>query len=164
VSEAPRPEMTTLPAAPQAAAKKLPVLNGRQGDPQQVIADYLAGKTTRDIARDRFNCTRQALNYWLREHAEEDWRKAQVILAIERKEKAEQDIETAPDALALARARELLRSAQWDLERVCRRIYGQDAPPSDVGRVQIAINLRGPSATTAVQHDVTERVIADHGA
>ena len=37
-------------------------------------------------------------------------------------------------------ARERLKSAQWDLERVCRRIYGQDAPAAG-GRVSINISL-----------------------
>ena len=46
----------------------------------------------------------------------------------------------------LARARESLRSAQWDLERVCRRIYGQDAPPNAAQAVQININLRAHAA------------------
>jgi hypothetical protein len=44
--------------------------------------------------------------------------------------------------LSLSRARERLKAAQWDLERVCRRIYGQDAPPQGVNAVQININLK----------------------
>jgi hypothetical protein len=36
------------------------------------------------------------------------------------------ELEEAPDALSLARAREKVRSAQWELERLLRRLYGQD--------------------------------------
>ena len=62
-------------------------------------------------------------------------------------------------ALTLARLRACeaqLRAAQWDLERVCRRIYGQDAPPAGSAAVQININLRNQSDKKDVQAiDVT---------
>jgi hypothetical protein len=34
-------------------------------------------------------------------------------------------VQTASDPLSLARARESLRSAQWELERLFSRLYGQ---------------------------------------
>lgn len=43
--------------------------------------------------------------------------------------------------LSLAHARERLRAAQWDLERVCKRIYGQDQLPSSVVPIQINIGI-----------------------
>jgi hypothetical protein len=61
-------------------------------------------------------------------------------------------MDRAANPLDLARAREQLRGAQWDLERVCRRIYGQDV--AQVAQaVQVNINLRRESATDAVQHE-----------
>jgi hypothetical protein len=75
-------------------------------------------------------------------NAEEQWRSAQVVKALRRKEEADELIETASNPLDLARAREKLKSAQWDLERVCRRIYGQDSVPNAGAGVQININLR----------------------
>ena len=62
---------------------------------------------------------------------------------------------SAQTPLDLTRAREQLRSAQWDLERVCRRIYGQDQPPAGMNAVQININLRGDAATThrTIEHN-----------
>ena len=92
--------------------------------PKSVIERYLAGENSTQIAAT-LNVTRQGLAFWMRKHAEEDWREAQIIQAVERKEEAEAELETAPDALSLARARERLRSAQWDLERVFSRIFGQ---------------------------------------
>lgn len=94
-------------------------------DPKEVLQRYLSDESTSVIAAD-YGVTRQALGQFLLKHAEEDWKEAQVARAIARKEKAEDAIETAQDPLELAKARELLKSAQWDLERVCRRIYGQD--------------------------------------
>ena len=92
-------------------------------EPQTIIARYLQGELTEDIAKS-YGVTRQGLGYHLRKTAEEEWKEAQIILAIERKDRAEDALESAADALSLARAREQLRSAQWDLERLFSRLYG----------------------------------------
>lgn len=112
-------EIAANPAPPAIA-------DGLQGqDPRTILLRYLSDETTLTIAND-YGVTRQALGQYLLRHAEEDWKQAQVARAIARKEKAEDDLQTARDPLELAKARELLKSAQWDLERVCKRIYGQD--------------------------------------
>ena len=41
------------------------------------------------------------------------------------KEDGNEGLETAADALTLARARELVKSAQWDLERLDSSTFGQ---------------------------------------
>lgn len=115
--------------------------------PEDVLERYLAGETGPQIAQS-LGVTKQALSHWLIEKAETQWKSAQVIKALERKDKAEELLESATNALDLTRARELLKAAQWDLERVCRRIYGQDAPPAGTNAVQININLRGSTAAT----------------
>ena len=102
--------------------------NGEQGklsnlQVQPILERYITGSTSSEIAHD-LGVTRQGLAWWMRKHAEEDWKEAQVIQAVERKEQAQIELDSAPDALSLARARESLRSAQWDLERVCSRIFG----------------------------------------
>lgn len=76
----------------------------------------------------------------LREH-EAEWKEAQKARAMARLERAQHELKTAPDALSLARAREEVRAAQWELERLLRRLYGQDAP-QQAQAVQININLR----------------------
>lgn len=110
--------------------------------PQEVLDRYLAEETSTEIAAS-LGVTRAALSYWLLEVAESEWKSAQLVKAIRRKEDADSLIDTASNPLDLARARESLRSAQWDLERVCRRIYGQDQPANLGQAVQININLRG---------------------
>lgn len=142
--------MTNALASKQGALNPL-----KAADPKDVLNRVLQEESTKDIAAS-YGVTRSALNQWLLTHAEADWKAAQVIRASKRKEEAEEALETADDALSLARAREKLRAAQWDLERVCRRIYGQDAPPAGTQAVQININLRGSAATNAAQHDVIE--------
>ena len=119
----------------------------KDADPKTVLQRYLSDESTKDIA-ESYGVTRQALNQFLIRTAEQEWKDAQVARAIARKESAEDDLDNAestPDALALSRTRERLKAAQWDLERVCRRIYGQDAPPAGANAVQININLRGAS-------------------
>ena len=49
-------------------------------------------------------------------------------------DKAEESLRQATDGVTVSRGRELARLQQWKLERVLRRIYGQDAP-------QVVVNL-----------------------
>lgn len=122
--------------------------------PKAILARYLSDESTKDIAAS-YGVTRQALGQFLLKTAEDEWRNAQVARALARKEAAEDDLENekrTPDALSLARTRERLKAAQWDLERVCRRIYGQDQPPAGAAQVAIQINLRRSGATIAAQH------------
>ena len=133
-------------------ASNIPVDPSLAYDPQklvgvdinQILTRYLNGETSTQIAKS-LNCTRQGLGYFLRENAEEDWKNAQVIQAIERKEQAEDELGNAIDSLSLARARERLRSAQWELERVCNRIFGQKQ------EVAMTIDIR-----VQVDHSLTE--------
>jgi predicted DNA-binding protein YlxM (UPF0122 family) len=130
---------------------KLPAL--RDQDPKTILARYLSDESTKDIAAS-YGVTRQALGQYLLKHTEAEWKDAQVARAIARKEQAEDNleaigakIETADReqrdrlTLSLAHARETLKAAQWDLERVCRRIYGQDVSPDQLGRVSITLNI-----------------------
>lgn len=123
----------------------------KAADVGDVLTRVLNEESTKDIARS-FGVTRSALNQWLLANAEGDWKTVQIIRAHKRKDEAEDEIETAPDALSLARAREKLKAAQWDLERVCRRIYGQGVTPDQLGRVSITLNIgQGPLDVVAEQ-------------
>jgi predicted DNA-binding protein YlxM (UPF0122 family) len=131
--------------------QNLPAL--RDQDPKTILARYLSDESTKDIAAS-YGVTRQALGQYLLKHTEAEWKDAQVARAIARKEQAEDNleaigakIETADKeqrdrlTLSLAHARETLKAAQWDLERVCRRIYGQDVSPDQLGRISITLNI-----------------------
>jgi len=113
-------------------------------DPADVLARYLGDERTADIAAS-LGVTRPALNMWLLDRAEEPWRKAQVALAVSKKEKAEDELGGAADPLTLARAREQLRSAQWELERIFSRIYGQKQEVTHEIGENLASVLRGIS-------------------
>lgn len=108
---------------------------------RDVLARYEAGEQIKAFAHE-YNTSNVTLYKYINLEAQEEWRELQVGRALARKEDAERALEEASDALSLARARELLKAAQWDLERVCRRIYGQDAPPLQI-TVQIgAVDAR----------------------
>lgn len=132
----------------------------KDADPKAILIRYLSDETTEQIAKD-YGVTRQALGQFLYKTAEAEWKEAQVARAIARKDSAEDALNAERErinaveydngdqakgeaALSLARTRALelaLKSAQWDLERVCRRIYGQDQPPSSSVPIQINIGI-----------------------
>lgn len=141
--------------------KKLPV--GFMGhleplkhvDPKEVLERYLREESTIDIAKS-LNVTRSGLNYWLLRVAETEWKDAQVLKALKRKEEAEDELDTATDTLTLARARERLKAAQWDLERVCKRIYGQDADNKGSSGISITINTVSQGRVIDAEQQSTE--------
>ena len=149
--------MSNALAGRQAALKPL-----KKANALEVLNRVLNEESTTDIAAS-YGVTRSALNQWLLSTAEEQWRATQVIRALKRKEDAEDELDTAQDVLSLARGRERLKAAQWDLERVCRRIYGTDQPPDLAGRVSITLNI-GPGAAQTAQDStqvVDGKVIRD---
>ena len=106
----------------------------------RVIAQYGAGTSVYAIANE-LGVEHTTLYRHLVKHREGEWRDAKVGRALAELEEAEEALKTAPDPLALTRARERCRAAQWQLERLMRRIYGQDAPSAGQA-VNININLR----------------------
>ena len=83
-------------------------------DHKEVLARYLSEDTTSQIAQS-YGVTRKSLVAWLRQVAPKEWKQVQLIRAHDRKELGNEEIESAEDALSLARAREIVRSAQWEL-------------------------------------------------
>ena len=140
-------------------AENLPAL--RETDPKLILQRYLSDESTKEIAAS-YGVTRQALGQYLLKTVEAEWKEAQVARAISRKESAEDEFDQISAkiqgadreererlALTLSLAREKLKAAQWDLERVCRRIYGQDVTPDQLGKVSITLNIGGGNATIA---------------
>lgn len=122
-----------------------------QGKDKQEVARqaserYLDGERMVDIAAE-LGVSDKRLYALMAEQDEEGWKRAQLAAAIQRLELAKEGIDAATDQLEIARARESARMAQWDLERVCRRIYGQE--PAQVlgsGSVSISINFTAPQS------------------
>lgn len=115
------------------------------------IARYGRGESVYAIAAE-LGIEHTTLYRHLVKHHEQDWISAKKSRALAEIEEGEEQLRSASDALALTRARERIRAAQWQLERLYRKVYGQDAPVNAGQAVQININLRGENATNAVQH------------
>ena len=84
-------------------------------DPNEVLRLYFTEETTSNIAK-KFGVRRKSLVAWLRQVAPEQWKAVQLVRAHDRKEQGNEQLEDANDALSLARAREIVRSAQWELQ------------------------------------------------
>ena len=153
--------------APKFAVTKL--------DPETVLQAYLSGKTSKEIAESN-GITRQALQAWLIRNDAEGWKAAQTVVAQEELDEAREYRKSIQQRLeksdreererlniALVCARDAEKSAQWRLERVCRRIYGQDAPASAAQAVQIVFNMRGDSATNVSEVDTQIKLIDPEG-
>lgn len=140
------PDGTIQPAEPKRGpGRPYPPTALQSADPQELLQRYLNDESSEDIARS-FGVSAKALNYFLRSKALEEWREAQVakaeenaneadatykalqarvdaFTAIEDKDKRQAEIEACRLQLALARAR--AERAQWILERLLSRLYGQ---------------------------------------
>lgn len=78
--------------------------------------------------------THQAIYRKILKDAPELWKEHQAAKALAKLDDSEQALTDAVDGVAVSRERELARLQMWKLERVLRRIYGQDAP-------QVVVNL-----------------------
>ena len=108
--------------------------------PESVIARYLSDETAPEIAKS-LGVHRSGLNHFLLTKCPDLWRDAQVARAITAFDNAKARLEAADNALDLARAREQVRTAQWEMERLLKRIYGpsQEVTGKDGGPVTIEI-------------------------
>lgn len=82
--------------------------------PDEIIERYLTESTTGQIAA-QYGLSRKALTKWLREQRPREWKQVQIVRALANKEDGVDGIKGSRDALSLARARELVKSAQFDL-------------------------------------------------
>ena len=128
------------------AAERSALLDG-------VMARYQEGESVWAIAQS-LQCAHTTLYRMLIADRPEAWRDAKVSHALANLETAEEELRTAPDALALSRAREVVRSCQWQLERLMRSVYGQQDHADHTGRVTINIQL--DERMTNGQQDIVE--------
>ena len=133
-----------LPAKRRKAV--LPACNSKLAhlDATKVIQQYLEDRTTAEIAK-RAGVHRSGLHQWLLRNCEEQWREAQIARALSAHEEAKDNLSVANDALSLARAREALRSAQWELERLFSRLYGPKQEVTHTGTVTVTNALQAIS-------------------
>ena len=123
---------------------------------QDVLARYEQGELMAEIASGIGLKAADQIYRLLVAEAPEQWKSYQAAKSLRRLEDATVALHSASDALGLARAREEIRAAQWELEKLLRRLYGQEAALSTVVPIQIIIGIRREDATNAVQHDLPD--------
>jgi hypothetical protein len=158
--------------------KSLPA-EQRQQIALEVLQAYSQGEEVADLAPNYGVSDVTLYALLIRDH-EAAWVDAQRSRAVSKRDRTSRDLEelraqlrsatqetedgrkTPHDMLSLARIKEQVKlaeiqakRAEWELERVFKRIYGQDVQADQAGRVSITLNIGGEGATNAVQHGIT---------
>ena len=103
---------------------------------RQTLKRALNDERIEDIAQS-LGLARSTLNYHLLSQVSDDWRDIQAARALTALQDAERELSNPPDQLALAAARERVRAAQWNLEKLHRRLYGDKLDVVHSGNVTI---------------------------
>jgi hypothetical protein len=155
----------------QVTVAKRPLANWpvekRQQVALEVLGAYQEGQEIADLAPEYGVSDVTLYALLIRDH-EDAWKDAQKSRAVSKRDRTTRDLEelrlklrsatqeteegkkTPHDALSLARIREQVRvaeiqakRAEWELERVYRRLYGQDDGGAGVASVRITLNVGG---------------------
>jgi len=106
---------------------------------KSLIDRYMDGESVATIALS-LGVSTARVYLLLSEHDEEGWKGSQVAMALKRLDEAKELMDSAREQVDITRARESARIAQWDLERVWRRVYGQDVQVG-LGNAMVQINI-----------------------
>ena len=121
----------------------------------QILARYLAGEEIAEICKD-FNVSNVTAYALLVSCREEVWKDISVARALSRYAAAERELDTvkkklddAKDQLELGKVREIIRLAEaqmkgaaWQLEKLYRRLFGNDVPSPGSGTININIGIQ----------------------
>lgn len=126
-----------------------------------LLSHYEAGASIYELA-EKLGVSNTTIYRQLVKHRTEDWKELSAARYQSIIERCEEQMKNATDALAVTRAREELANARWMLERLQRRIYGQDQPSGGSAAVQININLRGDQSKKDAQVIDVQAEPAEH--
>lgn len=108
--------------------------------PESILDRYCAGEEISQIAKT-LGVTPQAVNKMILANAPDQWQEHQAARALADLQDADLSLERAETMVDVARASARLRSHQWKLERVLRRIYGTDIPANLQAAITINIGI-----------------------
>src|SRR5215216_3698641 len=108
---------------PATKLKNLPV-ERRAQIADEILEKYRAGQEIKALA-PTYALSHTSVYELLIKTREEDYRAAQSARALARLETARSDLEKATDPIQMNRAEKLIKTYQWELERLARRLYGQ---------------------------------------
>lgn len=108
---------------------------------KDVLERYINGEQVSNIAPEYNVSDVSIYALLLREHTEA-WRDIQTARALARLERNQDRLDEAKDMISLARADKGIKSAQWELERLLRRLYGPEDKDNNP-EITIVINKLG---------------------
>jgi len=128
-------------------------------DPEYVLDLYASAPTSAAVAR-RLNIRRGALVRWIREQRPTEWKAIQIVRAEIRKEDGNEELDNGVTALDVHRARERVRSGQWDLERLDSSNYGQkqEITHNIVPVLSITVAPQQPNEIIDVPSDAVQKI------
>lgn len=116
--------MTEKLTGPEKEPSRFP-LAAFTDNPSPILDRLAAGESVAQLATS-LGISRQAVYAWLLAHCPDEWMAISASNALTRLEQAEAELGTADDNVKISRARELIRAAQWNVERTARKLYGDN--------------------------------------
>jgi transcriptional regulator with XRE-family HTH domain len=104
----------------------------------QAIDQHADGMSLRQIA-EQIGVSHQAIRKWLLT-AGDQYKQAQISGLTQRIIEADEMLESATDAVGIARAREIARYARWDAERRLPHLFGPKVEQTGGISVNVVIN------------------------
>lgn len=111
---------------------------------EYILYRAMQGDKLEDVAKD-VRMSAPTLHRTLYKYAEDEWKEVQVSRMQAKYDAALESFEKSEGILEITRTKELVKSLQWQLERLNRRLYGADTPKDAVGRITINLNMGEPS-------------------
>lgn len=110
-------------------------------DPQIIIDRVAQGDLLREIAKD-YGCAFQTVSEFIKRNVDPKvWASVREHSVAARLEKSTEQIETAPDQLELARARESARLWMWRAERELPHLYGIQKQQLNISGNQVRVEI-----------------------
>jgi transposase-like protein len=118
-------------------------------NPERILAQLRGGKSVKTLASE-FGISATAFYAWLVRNCPDEFLAISAGRSLSRIEQAEEDLDTAEDQLAVSKARESARLAQWNLERASKKLYGDSKQEQSGITVQVLIARDGSTSPNVV--------------
>ena len=93
----------------------------------EILSEYIDGRLIADIAKE-LKVSPPRLYALVLQFAEDEFKHAQAANALTELAHRQNALAASESMVEVAKNTQLIKSAQWLLEKVCRRIYGLDVP------------------------------------
>lgn len=120
----------------------------------EVLQRYEHDAKMADLAAE-LGCSTTTLYRWIIKECPEEWKAVQSAKAAKALEDGKERLEDARDNLEINRAEKQIRAAQWELERLHARLYGQQEQGSpSLVLISIGIGPRDTERSPIEQNEI----------